>query len=50
MSDCPLASGCYSGIGNCKFCSQKADCILLAILQKMENLERVIEKMAGQTV
>ena len=47
MSDCPLNDGCYSG--NCEFCSQKMDCVLLAILQKVANLESVIEKMAGQT-
>jgi hypothetical protein len=47
MSTCPLNDGC--SLGNCEFCSQKMDCILLAILQKVESLERVIEKMAGQT-
>ena len=49
MSDCPLDCGCYSGIGNCKFCSQKMDCILMAILQKVESIELVLEKMAGKT-
>ena len=47
MSTCPLNDGC--SLGNCEFCSQKMDCILLAILQKVESLERVIEKMVGQT-
>ena len=47
MSTCPLNNGC--SLGNCEFCSQKMDCVLLAILQKVESLERVIEKMAGQT-
>ena len=47
MSTCPLNDGC--SLGNCEFCSQKMDCILLAILQKVESLELVIEKIAGQT-
>ena len=47
MCACPLNNGC--SLGNCEFCSQKMDCVLLAILQKVESLERVIEKMAGQT-
>ena len=47
MSTCPLENECYSG--NCKFCIQKMDCVLLAILQKVESLERVVEKMASQT-
>ena len=46
MSVCPLDDGCY--LGNCEFCSQKMDCVLLAILKKVANLERVIEKMASQ--
>lgn len=49
MSDCPLDNGCSSGIANCKFCDRKMDCVLLAILQKVEKLESVIEKMASQT-
>lgn len=47
MSTCPLDKEC--SLGNCEFCSQKADCVLLAILQKVANLERVIENLAGQT-
>jgi hypothetical protein len=47
MSACPLNDGC--SLGNCEFCSQKADCVLLAILQKVESLERVIERLASQT-
>ena len=47
MSECPLNNGCYSG--NCEFCSQKMDGVLLAILQKVVNLERAIKKMASQT-
>lgn len=47
MSTCPLNNECASS--NCEFCSQKADCVLLAILQKVANLERVIENLAGQT-
>lgn len=47
MSTCPFDDGCYRG--NCEFCSQKVDCVLLAILQKVANLERIMEKIAGQT-
>jgi len=47
MSTCPLNNGC--SLGNCEFCSQKADCVLLALLQKVETLERVIERVASQT-
>ena len=46
MSTCPLDDGCNSG--NCQFCEQKMDCVLLAILQKVENLERIIEKKTSQ--
>ena len=47
MSTCPLNGGC--SLGNCEFCSQKMDCILLAILKKVESLERVMERLASQT-
>jgi len=47
MSTCLLNNGC--SLGNCEFCSQKADCVLLAILQKVETLERVIERLTNQT-
>ena len=47
MPACPFNEGCLSG--NCEFCSQKTDCVLLAILQKVENLELAIENMAGKT-
>jgi hypothetical protein len=47
MSACPPNDGCLSG--NCEFCGQKGDCVLLAILRKVSNLESIIEKMAGQT-
>jgi hypothetical protein len=45
---CPLKDGCT--LSNCQFCEQKEDCVLLAILQKVADLEGVLEKMAGQTV
>jgi hypothetical protein len=48
MSTCPLDEGC--NLDNCKFCAQKMDCILLAILQKVESIERRMEKVASQTV
>jgi len=47
MSACPLKDGC--SLGNCKFCSQKMDCILVAILQKVESLEHVIEETVSQS-
>ena len=47
MSTCPLNNGC--SLGNCEFCDQKGDCVLLAVLKKVEYLESVIVKMAGQT-
>jgi len=46
MSTCPLNNEC--SLGNCEFCSQKADCVLLAILQKVANLENTLEQMASQ--
>lgn len=45
---CPLRDGCTSG--NCEFCGQKEDCVLVAILRKVADLEDLIEKMARQTV
>ena len=44
MITCPLVSEC--SLGNCAFCTQNTDCILLAILKKVEGLEIVIAKMA----
>ena len=46
MSDCPLNEGCY--LSNCQFCDKKMDCVLLAILQKVEKLESAMEEMAKQ--
>jgi len=37
MTNCPLKEGCFPG--NCKFCDQRMDCILLTILQKLDQLE-----------
>ena len=44
MSNCPLVSEC--SLGNCTFCTQNMDCILLAILKRVEDLEAIIEKKA----
>lgn len=45
---CPLKDGCT--LGNCQFCGQKEDCVLMAILRKVDDLEGVLEKIARQTV
>ena len=45
MPDCPLYEGFNSD--NCQFCSQKTDCMLLVILEKIANIESVIEKIAA---
>lgn len=34
--------------GNCQFCGQKGDCVLLNILKKVENLENIIERLNSQ--
>jgi hypothetical protein len=39
--------GCLTG--NCQFCGQNSDCVLLAILQKVKNLENAIAQMANQS-
>ena len=46
MSNSPVNQGC--SLSNCQFCDQKMDCVLLAILQKVEKLESAIEEMAKQ--
>lgn len=43
MSTCPLDAGCA---GNCQFCVQKTDCILLALLHRLENLEASIQELS----
>lgn len=48
MTASPPNEGCLTG--NCEFCGQKEDCVLLAILRKVDNLERIIERLAAQTV
>jgi len=48
MSASPPNDGCLTG--NCQFCGQKDDCVLLAILKKVDSLESMVERMAGQTV
>lgn len=35
--------------GNCQFCGQNTDCVLLAILQKVKNLENALAQVAAQT-
>lgn len=35
---CPIES-CNGIVSNCQFCGQKEDCILLAILNKIEKLD-----------
>jgi len=37
MISCPLVSTC--NLGNCAICEEKADCLLLAILSRLESLE-----------
>jgi hypothetical protein len=36
--------------GNCKFCDQQGDCVLLAIMQKVNHLESIVAKTAGKAV
>jgi hypothetical protein len=36
--------------GNCQFCAEKGDCVLLATLQKVEKLENALEKVTGHAV
>lgn len=38
MNNCPLVTNC--NLGNCDLCEEKADCILLAILSRLESLEQ----------
>jgi hypothetical protein len=38
--------GCLSG--NCKFCGQNTDCVLLAVLQKVTGLEDALKQISGQ--
>ena len=35
---CPMES-CQGSTGNCQFCSQKGDCILLSILEELKELK-----------
>ncbi len=45
MSTCPLKDGEYPG--NCQFCEQKEDCILVNILHKVENLEKALDRIVS---
>jgi hypothetical protein len=36
---CPMQQ-CNGNIGNCEFCSEKADCILLNILNELQQLKQ----------
>jgi len=45
MSTCPLNTECC--LGNCEFCSQKGDCILMALFKKVENLENTLAQLAA---
>ena len=48
MANNPVSQGC--SLGNCQFCENNMDCVLLSILQKIESLENALEKVAGQPV
>ena len=41
---CPLDQEGF--LGNCDGCTQRVDCILLTILQRVERIEVSIEKLA----
>ena len=41
---CPLYEEGF--LGNCEGCTQRVDCILLTILQRVERIEASIEKLA----
>ena len=41
---CPLYEEGF--LGNCEGCAQRVDCILLTILQRVEQLEISIEKLS----
>jgi len=45
MSTCPLDMHGYPG--NCAFCSQKDDCVLLTILQKVQDLETAVQQLTN---
>jgi hypothetical protein len=46
---CPLDS-CKGSIGNCEFCSLKSECILITILNKLENLESIVVNQVPQNI
>jgi hypothetical protein len=48
MRDFQTNSTCLTG--NCQFCGEKGDCVLLAILEKVKKLENALEKITGHAV
>lgn len=34
-------------IGNCQFCSQKEDCVLYSLLQKVERMENALAEKSA---
>lgn len=46
MSTCPLYQKEFSGY--CEGCNQRADCIMLAILRKVEYIEAKIDRLASE--
>jgi hypothetical protein len=35
--------------GNCQFCAEKGDCVLLSVFQKVENLEKTVAEMKSHS-
>jgi len=48
ISTCPLYNKEFSGY--CEECNQRVNCMLLALLRKVEHIETEIEKLAPQRI
>ena len=46
MSTCPLYQKEFSGY--CEGCNQRADCIMLAVLRKVEYIEAKIDRLSSE--
>jgi hypothetical protein len=48
MTDFQTNSTCLTG--NCQFCGEKGDCVLLETFEKVKKLENALEKITGRPV
>jgi hypothetical protein len=48
MLNCPAKNETYSG--NCEYCTEKTDCMIRDVIQKLQDLTKTVNQMKASPV